>query len=36
LSRFTGSGFGQAMTTGVGMGAGFGLADAAIGSIFGN
>jgi hypothetical protein len=35
LSRFSGGGFGQAMTTGIGMGAGFGLADSVIGSIFG-
>jgi hypothetical protein len=34
LSRFRGGGFGQAMTQGIGMGAGFGLADAAINSIF--
>jgi hypothetical protein len=27
-------GFGQAMTTGVGMGAGFGIADSVINSIF--
>ncbi|HEV3451591.1 MAG TPA: hypothetical protein VG869_10325 [Acidimicrobiia bacterium] len=36
LSRFMGGGFGQAMTTGVGMGAGFGIADSMINSIFGN
>jgi hypothetical protein len=36
LSRFRGGGFGQAMVQGVGMGAGFGLADSVIGSIFGN
>lgn len=36
LSRFTGGGFGQAMMSGVGMGAGFGLADSVINSIFGN
>jgi hypothetical protein len=36
LSRFMGGGFGQAMTTGVGMGAGFGLADSVINGIFGN
>ena len=35
LSHFMGSGFGQAMTTGVGMGAGFGLADSVLNSIFG-
>ncbi len=35
LSRFTGSNFGQAMTSGIGMGAGFGLADSLISSIFG-
>jgi hypothetical protein len=34
LSRFMGGGFGQAMTTGVGMGAGFGIADSVINSIF--
>lgn len=34
MSRFLGGGFGQAMTTGVGMGAGFGLADSVINSIF--
>lgn len=34
LSRFTGGGFGQAMTTGVGMGAGFGIADSVINSLF--
>jgi hypothetical protein len=34
LSRFTGGGFGQAMTQGVGMGVGFGLADSVINSIF--
>jgi hypothetical protein len=34
LSRFMGGGFGQAMTTGVGMGAGFGIADSVISSIF--
>jgi hypothetical protein len=36
LSRFTGGGFGQAMVSGVGMGAGFGLADSVINGIFGN
>jgi hypothetical protein len=35
LSHFTGSNFGQAMTSGIGMGAGFGLADSLISSIFG-
>ncbi|MGI9033405.1 MAG: hypothetical protein ACR2HY_06940 [Acidimicrobiales bacterium] len=35
LSRFLGGNFGQAMTQGVGMGAGFGLADSLINSIFG-
>lgn len=34
LSHFAGSGFGQAMTTGMGMGAGFGLVDSVINSIF--
>lgn len=34
LSHFLGGGFGQAMTTGIGMGAGFGLADSVINSIF--
>jgi hypothetical protein len=34
LSRFMGGGFGQAMTQGVGMGAGFGLADSVINSLF--
>jgi hypothetical protein len=34
LSRFQGGGFGQAMTQGIGMGAGFGLADSLISSIF--
>jgi hypothetical protein len=34
LSRFMGGGFGQAMTQGIGMGAGFGLADSLINSIF--
>lgn len=34
LSRFSGGGFGQAMTQGVGMGVGFGLADSVINSIF--
>jgi uncharacterized phage infection (PIP) family protein YhgE len=34
LSRFMGGNFGQAMTTGVGMGAGFGIADSLISSIF--
>jgi hypothetical protein len=34
LSRFTGGNFGQAMTQGVGMGVGFGLADSVISSIF--
>jgi hypothetical protein len=36
LSRFTSGGFGQAMVTGAGMGAGFGLADSVINGIFGN
>jgi hypothetical protein len=36
LSRFRGGGFGQAMVTGAGMGAGFGLADSVINGIFGN
>jgi hypothetical protein len=36
LSSFTGGGFGQAMKTGLGMGAGFGLADSVINGIFGN
>ena len=36
FSRFTGGGFGQAMAQGAGMGVGFGLADSAINSIFGN
>ena len=36
LSRFKGGGFGQAMMTGAGMGAGFGLADSVINGIFGN
>ena len=36
LSRFRGGNFGQAMTQGVGMGVGFGLADSMINSIFGN
>lgn len=35
LHHFMGSGFGQAMTQGVGMGAGFGIADSLINSIFG-
>jgi hypothetical protein len=35
LSRFTGGNFGQAMTQGVGMGAGFGIANSLISSIFG-
>ena len=35
LSRFTGSNFGQSMSSGVGMGVGFGLADSLINSIFG-
>ncbi|MFN2608919.1 MAG: hypothetical protein ABR511_13695 [Acidimicrobiales bacterium] len=35
LSRFMGGNFGQAMTSGLGMGAGFGLADSVINSIFG-
>jgi hypothetical protein len=34
LSRFRSGGFGQAMTQGIGMGAGFGLADSLISSIF--
>ena len=34
LSHFMGSGFGQAMTKGMGMGAGFGLADSLISDIF--
>ena len=34
LSHFRGSGFGQAMTQGMGMGAGFGLMDSVINSIF--
>ena len=34
FSHFTGSGFGSAMVSGVGMGAGFGLADSVINSIF--
>ena len=34
LSRFSGSGFGQAMVQGAGLGAGFGIADSIIGSIF--
>src|SRR5438477_9440136 len=34
LSRFMGGNFGQAMTQGVGLGAGFGLADSVINSIF--
>jgi hypothetical protein len=34
LSRFMGGGFGQAMTQGVGMGAGFGIANSVIDSIF--
>jgi hypothetical protein len=34
LSHFSGSGFGQAMTQGVGMGVGFGLADSVITSLF--
>jgi hypothetical protein len=36
FSRFRGGGFGQAMTQGIGMGAGFGLADSVINSIFNN
>ena len=36
LSRFSGGGFGQAMVSGMGMGAGFGLADSVINGIFGN
>ena len=36
LSHFMGGGFGQAMTSGIGMGAGFGLADSVINGIFGN
>ena len=35
LSHFSGSNFGQAMTSGIGMGAGFGIADSLISSIFG-
>ena len=34
LSRFMGGGFGQSMVSGMGMGAGFGLADSVISSIF--
>lgn len=34
MSRFTGGGFGQAMTQGIGMGAGFGIADGVISSLF--
>ncbi|MBV8386198.1 MAG: hypothetical protein JO176_16255 [Acidimicrobiia bacterium] len=34
LSHFRGSGFGQAMVQGAGMGAGFGLMDSVINSIF--
>jgi hypothetical protein len=34
-SHFGGGGFGQAMVSGMGMGAGFGLADSVISSIFG-
>ena len=34
LSHFMGGGFGQAMVQGAGMGAGFGIADSLIGSIF--
>ncbi|HEV2369880.1 MAG TPA: hypothetical protein VGR90_08380 [Acidimicrobiales bacterium] len=34
LSRFMGGGFGQSMTSGLGMGAGFGLADSVINAIF--
>jgi hypothetical protein len=34
LSRFRSGGFGQAMTQGMGMGAGFGIADSLISSIF--
>ena len=34
LSHFRGGGFGQAMTQGLGMGAGFGLADSVINAIF--
>jgi hypothetical protein len=34
LSHFRGSGFGQAMTQGAGMGVGFGLADSVINSLF--
>jgi hypothetical protein len=34
LSRFRGSGFGQAMTQGAGIGVGFGLADSVINSLF--
>jgi hypothetical protein len=36
LGRFFGGNFGHAMESGVGMGAGFGLSNAIIGSIFGN
>lgn len=34
LSRFMGGGFGQSMVSGMGMGAGFGIADSVISSIF--
>jgi hypothetical protein len=34
LSRFLGGGFGQSMTSGMGMGVGFGLADSVINSLF--
>jgi len=34
LSHFLGGGFGQAMTQGVGLGAGFGIADSLISSLF--
>jgi hypothetical protein len=34
LSHFMGGGFGQAMTQGIGMGAGFGIADSVINSLF--
>jgi hypothetical protein len=34
LSHFRGSGFGQAMTQGAGIGVGFGLADSVINSLF--
>ena len=35
LSHFSGSNFGRSVTSGMGMGVGFGLADSLIGSIFG-